>query len=448
MLTQERPRVVIVGAGFGGLFTARRFMDKPVDVVLIDRNNYHTFTPLIYQVATCGLDIEDVAYPVRSIFSESENIHFLLGEVVDVQATKKQVMVRDSNDALRPVRYDFLIIAAGSVTNTFGNANIAEHAFGLKTLSDAVNLRAHLLKQFEQANWESDPAMREELTTIVVVGGGPTGIETAGAVHELYEHVLRDEYHGLRDVNARVVLVEASDALLRPYPSKLQEAAKAQLEAIGVEVITGIGVQDVQADHVILSDGTEIRTRTLVWSAGVKGSPLAHHVGVELARGDRLSVHDTMEVQGLSCVYAVGDIASLLDENGRPYPQVIPVAQQQAALAAQNIVARVENRPQGHFTYTDKGSMATIGRRRAVVWLFNRFAMTGFSAWVAWLGLHLVTLMGFHNRVRVFVHWMYNYLTYDRAARVILEQRDLKTIVKPQAGNDADTGTDGKTHIA
>lgn len=428
-MSNKRPKVVIIGAGFGGLFTARHLARRDVDVLLIDRNNFHTFTPLIYQVATCGLEVDDVAYPVRKIFRDDKNIDFMLGEVLAIDGEAHAIEVR-TNGNTRTVSYDYLVVAAGSATNYFGNEKMPQYAFGLKEMEDAVVLRNHMLRMFEKADWIKDPAKREAMTTLVVVGGGPTGLETAGALKELYDHVLRHEYRRLQDVPVRVVLVEAMPNLLGPYPSELQESAKKQIESIGVEVILNTSVEDVTDDSVRLSDGRIIPTYTLVWAAGVKASPLARMLNVELARGGRIPVQPTMEVIGMENVYAVGDNAYLEKEDGRPYPQLIPVAQQQAKLAARNILNVIAGKPQGTFTYFDKGTMATIGRSRAVVWAFNRFKMTGWFAWFAWLGLHLVTLMGFRNRMRVFINWMVNYMTYDQAARVIMEYKTEDAVYK------------------
>ncbi|MEM6284835.1 MAG: FAD-dependent oxidoreductase, partial [Chloroflexota bacterium] len=296
-------------------------------------------------------------------------------------------------------------------------------SFGLKTLEDAVMLRNHILRMVEKADWAENDATLEALTTIVVVGGGPTGLETAGAMYELYNNILRSEYNHLKTKPVRVILVELQEHLLNPYPQRLRASAKEQLEQIGVEVVTGTGVSHVENHEVHLSNGDVIPSHTLVWATGVKASPLASLFGVELKRGGRLPIERTMQVTGLDNVYAVGDIAYSEDENGNPYPQLIPVAQQQAKLLSENVIRRINGQPEKPFTYFDKGSMATIGRNHAVAWVFNRIQLTGFVAWVSWLGLHLLTLMGFRNRLVVLINWIWNYLVYDRAARVILDLR-------------------------
>ncbi len=415
------PKVIIIGAGFGGLEAATKLAKEPVDILLIDKNNFHTFTPLIYQVATCALDPSEVAYPVRGIFRRNRNVSFLLGTVTAID-TDSQTITVEHSDGQRSEHYDALIVAGGSVYNFFGMEDVARHSYVLDELSDAVRLRNHILRLFEKAVWEEDSAERAALTTMVVVGGGPTGIETAGAIYELYNHVLSHEF-SQRKLRARVVLVEMQDHLLAPYPHSLQHAALTQLRSLGVEVILGNGLDGVSADSVTLSDGTEIPTHTLIWSAGVKASPLAEMLGVELARAGRVPIDAQTKVLGLENVYAVGDMTYLEDPEGNPYPMLIPVAQQQAEVAAHNIMAAINGTATKQFRYKDRGIMATIGRKRAVAWLYNRVTLKGRLAWLAWLGLHLVTLLGFRNRLNVLVNWTWNYFTYDRSARLLLEQQ-------------------------
>ncbi|MCA9961533.1 MAG: NAD(P)/FAD-dependent oxidoreductase, partial [Anaerolineales bacterium] len=307
MNMHQQPRVIIIGAGFGGLFAARTLANKSVDVLLVDRNNYHTFTPLLYQVATSALDPSDIAYPVRSIFRQNKNVQLLLGEVVSIDYAERHVAIQ-THHGLRQEAYDYLIIASGSTPTYFGNDAFREHALELRTLSDAVRLRNHILTRFEQAAWSDDPAEIAALTTIVVVGGGPTGLETAGAIYELYNHVLSREY-SQRDLRARVILVEMLPHLLAPYPAKLRDAALKQLQSLGVEVVLQRPITEVAADHVTLGDGQVVPTHTLVWSAGVSASPLARMLNVPLARGGRLPIQPTTEVIERERVYAVGDIA-------------------------------------------------------------------------------------------------------------------------------------------
>ena len=420
----HRPHIVIIGAGFGGLYAVKQLAKTDVDVLLIDRQNFHLFTPLLYQVATSGLEPGEIAYPVRGILRGMPNVRFLRGDVTGIAPDRKTVTVH-TRQGTREERYDFLIVAAGSRTHYFSQDHLTHHAFGLKTLADGVLLRNHILRCFEAAAWTDDPTARDALTTMVVVGGGPTGLETAGALRELYRYVLSREYaHQVDGLNGRVILVELHDHLLTPYPPRLREAARRQLEDMGVEVILGQRVTDAGADFVRLSDGRTLATHTLIWAAGVTASPLAALLGVPLRGGDRVPVHATMQALGHEDIYVVGDMAYLEDGRGEPYPMLIPVAKQQGILAARNIRRRLDGQPQQSFTYTglrDRGIMATIGRRRAVAWIFYRVQLTGYIAWLAWLVLHLITLLGFRNRLNVFVNWMWNYFTYDRSVRIILE---------------------------
>jgi NADH dehydrogenase len=419
-LKDMRPRVIVVGAGFGGLFAARYLAGRAVDVVLIDRNNFHTFTPLLYQVATCVLDPSEVAFPIRSIFRNDTNVRFLLGEVTEIKSTDRCIMVSTDGGVFEEI-YDYLILAAGSSTIYFNGDALRQHSFELKSLADAVLLRNHILRLFERAAWESDLNQRDAMTTLVVVGGGPTGVETAGALYELYNHVLAKEYGNDDLIKARVVLIEQQPDILGDFPPNLREAALAQLESLGVEVILDSTITDLTPRQVQLQDGKLIETKTVVWAAGVGASTVAEMLQVKLAKRNTVPVEQTMEVIGHSQIYAVGDIAYLEDLAAEPYPMFIPVAKQQGIVAAKNILRHAEGMSQVPFKFRDRGIMATIGRRRAVAWIYNRLPLSGFVAWLAWLGLHLVTLMGFRNQLNVLVNWTWNYFTYDRSVRIILE---------------------------
>ena len=437
-MAEKRPKIIIVGAGFGGLFATRALAGQPVDVLLIDRNNYHTFTPLLYQVATCALDPSEIAYPIRSIFRKNGNVRKLMGNVTAIDTARRCLTVTISGESWEEP-YDYLLLATGSAPTYFGNDHFRRYSLDLRTLDDAIVLRNRILTSFERATWSEDPAEQEALTTIVVVGGGPTGLETAGAIYELYNHVLRQEFRQA-DLHTRVVLVEALPYLLAPYPEKLRDAALDQLRSLGVEVVLANPVAELAEDHVTLRDGTRINTNILVWAAGVKGSPLAEMLGLPLARGGRLPIQPTLAVTGLERVYAVGDMAYLEDENGQPYPMLIPVAQQQGMLAAQNIMAEINGRSPQPFTYYDRGIMATIGRRRAVAHLYNKISLSGYIAWLAWLLLHLLTLLGFRNQLNVFISWVWNYFTYDRSVRIILNQDRFKATL-PETPTAADRPT-------
>lgn len=422
-----RPRVVIIGAGFGGLNAARELGGKDVDVLMIDRNNYHGFWPLLYQVATAGLEPESVAYPVRAIIRRYSNIGFMMAEVTRVDLAAKLVY---TNTTALP--YDYLIIAAGSANNYFGNDTLAEYTFGLKDVEDAELLRNTVLANFEYAVSEIDPQVRRRLMTLVVVGGGPTGVELAGAFAELVNHVLVHDYPMLDISEARVVLVEASGTVLASFPPNLQAEALARLRRMGVEVRLNQALASAEQDLVSFADGTSLEASVVVWAAGVKGAGVAETLGIPLARGGRIPVQPTLNLATHPEVFVVGDIAYLEDprmqRQGRPpaaYVMVAPVAIQMAERAARNILARMRRRELRPFRYFDKGNMATIGRRAAVLDSFG-IRLTGYLAWVGWLVVHLMFLVGFRNRVVVLLNWAYSYFTYDRGMRLI-------TGIKPEA---------------
>ncbi|MBI3160232.1 MAG: NAD(P)/FAD-dependent oxidoreductase [Chloroflexi bacterium] len=420
MHKEQRPKVLIIGAGFAGLVAARRLAGKAVDVILVDRHNYHTFTPLLYQVATCALDPSEIAYPIRGIFKNAGNVFTLLAEVVDIRLEERRVALKTS--ALeRWETFDYLVFAAGSRPWYFGREDFSRHVFNLRSLEDAVDLRNHILTQFEIAAMQADSVETRSCLTIVVVGGGPTGLETAGAVFELYNHVLRQEFP-LYDLNARVVLVEAMDHLLDPYPAKLQQAAADQLRSLGVEVRLGARVDQVGDGVVALTDGARIEARTIIWSAGVQASSLAQFLDTPQRADGRVPVEVNLALKNYPNVFVVGDSVYLEDPQGCPYPMMIPPAMQQGDIAARNILAMLDGRPQMAFKYKDRGLMATIGRSRAVAWLYNSLPLQGPLAWLVWLVFHLLTLLGFRNRLNVVVNWAWNYLTYDRGVRIILSR--------------------------
>lgn len=410
-----RPRVVIVGAGFGGLNAARTLGGKDVDVLVIDRNNYHGFWPLLYQVATAGLEPESVAYPVRAIVRRYSNISFMMAEVTGINLEHRFVQTTTIS-----VPYDYLIIAAGSANNFFGNDGLAERTYGLKDVEDAELLRNTVLSNFEYAVSELEPRERQRLTTLVVVGGGPTGVELAGAFMELINHVLVRDYPMLDISEARVVLVEASDKVLAAFSPDLQANALQRLKQIGVDVRLKTAVASVEEGRVIFADGSSIEASVVVWAAGVRAAPLADMLGVQQARGGRIPVTSTLNLASHPEVFVIGDMAYLegYKKEGQAYPMVAPVAIQMGERAAANILARMHRRPLKPFTYFDKGNMATIGRRAAVLESFG-IRLTGYLAWIGWLVVHLMFLVGFRNRVVVLLNWAYSYFTYDRGLRLI-----------------------------
>jgi NADH dehydrogenase len=418
----HRHRVVVVGAGFGGLAAVRALADAPVDVVLVDANNFHTFQPLLYQVATAGLDADDVAFPARGIFHRQRNADFRMRRVTGVDLHQRLVTFEGGGE----LGYDHLVLAAGAVSADYGVPGVSEHAFGLKSLADAVALRSHVLRCFEDA--ADDPQRIDDgLLTVVIAGGGPTGVELAGGLVELFTKVLRKDFPTLDLRRARVVVVEMADRLLGTFAPRLSGRARRTLSRRGVEIMLGVGVEKVDADAVHLTDGTRIPTRTLVWTAGVVATPLARTLGVTEGPGGRIAVAPDLSVPGHAEVFAVGDIATGNDAKGRPLPGVAQVAIQGGRHAGRMICAQLEGRPTTPFRYFDKGSMATIGRHDAVAELPGGIRLTGTVGWLAWLGLHLLYLIGFRNRANVLVNWTWNYLTYDRGSRIIGEDIDSVT---------------------
>ncbi len=416
-----RHRVVVVGAGFGGLSVVKGLRETPVDVVLVDANNFHTFQPLLYQVATAGLDDDNVAYAVRGIFRRQRNVAVRMARVTDIDLAERRLRV----DHGAEITYDTLVLAAGAVSNDFGTPGVEEHGFPLKSLDHALDLRAHLLDRFEHA------AARHELVDdgvldVVICGGGPTGVEMAGGLMELYERVLGPDFPNLPVQRARVLLVEMGARLLPGFSEQSAARAASTLTARGVEIRCGVGVTAVEPTRVHLSDGSVVAAHTLVWAAGVRANPLAAALGAELDRRGRVVVDDDLSVPGHPEVFAIGDIAAARDPDGALLPQVAQPALQAGRHVARQIHGRVIAAAGGAsepepFRYVDKGSMATIGRNEAVAEFPNGRRLAGFVGWLAWLGLHLVYLMGFRNRANVFVNWAWNYLTYDHGSRILAE---------------------------
>ncbi len=424
-----RPTVVIVGAGFGGLAAAKALADAPVEVVVIDQRNHHTFQPLLYQVATAGLDVDDICYTTRGIFHRQSNARALQAAVTGVDFENRQVITAEGP----AIPYDHLILAIGAVTADFDVPGVANHTFGLKSASEAMDIRNHVLRNFELAERSADEGRRRALTTVVIVGGGPTGVEMAGGFAELIDKPLRRDFPGIDTDRARVVLVEGRDRLLTGFADSLGDKARHRLEQMGVEVKLSTQVEAVSAEAVRFAGGDTIESNTVVWAAGVRGHPLADALGLATNRGGRIAVDEQLRVEGRPNVFAIGDVAASPDTSNRSsdgpgltdtplVPQVAPGAVQGGQHVAKLIVAELggDDHP-GPFVYRDKGSMATIGRNAAVVELPKGPKISGFPGWVAWLGLHLVMLIGFRNRANVLVNWAWNYLTYDRGSRLIIE---------------------------
>jgi len=413
-----RPHVVIVGAGFGGLAVARNLDKVPVEVTLIDRENFTTFQPLLYQVATAGLNDADVAHPVRGLFHRQRNLNVRRGEVVGVDWDRRVLWLADQ----REVAFDHLVLAVGAVATWFGVPGAEEHAIPLYTLEDADRLRNHILERFEAA--DADPSLIDEgELNLVVVGGGPTGVETAGALAELVAMVFQRDYPTIPVGRARVVLVEAQDTLLAPFSPASQRAALDTLRARQVEVRLDEAVDEVTRDHVRLASGEVLPTRTVIWAAGVRANPLAQKLGLPTAPNGRVEVGDDLAVPGHEGVWAVGDVAAARDSRkDRTLPQLAPVAMQSGAHVARQIARLMEGRGTQPFRFHDRGTMATIGRRSAVAELPGRIRLRGTLAWFAWLGLHLLYVAGLRNRLSVLLNWFWGYITWDRGPRIIINR--------------------------
>lgn len=408
----EPPRVVVVGAGFGGLWVARGLARRPVRVTLIDRNNYHTFFPLLYQVAAAELVPSDIAHPVRSIFRRAHNVHVRMAQMTGLDIDGRAILT----DVGR-IEYDYLVLALGSEPSFFGVPGAAEHAFPLRWMADAVPLRHHVLTRFGAA-MTADPQRRARLLTFVVVGGGPTGVEYAGALSELIFGPLLKDFPGIRRDEVRVELVEASGRLLGGMPEKLSTYARERLGRRRVRVRVGTAVEAVERDAVRLGGGETLPTETVVWTAGVRGDPRVAEWGLPVARGGRVPVTEHLCMEAHPEVFVVGDLA-YLEDDGKPLPQVAQVAIQQGRRAAANLRARIAGRPEKPFVYRDPGMLAVIGRNAAVAHVFG-LAFRGLTAWLLWLGIHVTWLIGFHNRALVLLNWGWNYVRYRRAVRLIL----------------------------
>jgi NADH dehydrogenase len=404
--------VVIVGAGFGGLAAARHLAGAPVHVTVVDRRNHHLFQPLLYQVATAGLSPGDIAHPIRSILRDQSNARVILADVLAIDTDRRQVRLSDGE-----LGYHFLVLAAGAGHAYFGHDEWEKDAPGLKTLEDALEIRRRILLAFEKAERERDPAARRELLTFVIVGGGPTGVELAGAIAEISRHVLVSDFRAIDPREARIVLVEAGPRILSAYAPQSSERAVETLRARGVEVRAGVPVTGVDAGGVSLA-GERIATRTVLWAAGVAASPLARSLGVPLDRAGRAFVEPDLSIPGHPEVFVIGDLSVFVHQTGRPLPGLSPVAMQQGRAAARNILATVTGAPRRPFHYVDKGAMAVIGRSAAVAELAG-LRFSGLIAWLLWCFVHIFYLIGFRNRVIVMMEWAWAYVSYERGARLI-----------------------------
>jgi NADH:ubiquinone reductase (H+-translocating) len=408
------PHVVIIGAGFGGLEAAKRLAKAPVQITLIDKRNYHLFQPLLYQVAIAGLSPVQIAHPVRAILRRQRNLSFLMAEVSDIDFKARKVLTEHTS-----LDYDYLIVAAGSRTNFFGMGSIEKNSHDMKDISSAVATRNHLLKMFEKASRETNEAARRSILTFVVVGGGPTGVESAGALSELIHLVLTKDYPQMDLREARVILVEASNHLMpNVYPRNLQAATLKILRRKQVSVRLRVGVTGFDGECVTLSNGETIPAQTLIWTAGVRVAFLVEKLDLEKGPGGRMIVKPTLQLPGYPEVYVIGDAAYLEDEKGQPLAMLATVAQQQARHVARNIHGELRERPPNPFRYKDPGLLATIGRNAAVARLAG-ISFSGLLAWLIWVGLHIYRLIGFRNRLVVMLNWAWDYFFYDSQVRLI-----------------------------
>jgi len=404
--------VVIVGAGFAGLNAARALRRAPVQVVLVDRNNYHLFQPLLYQVATAGLEPEEIARPARAILRGQKNFDFRMVDVTRVDFAARRLETTGG-----PISYDFLVLAPGGETNFFGLESMQRHGLGLKDIPDAIAIRNHVLTCFEQAMLEPDPEKRRTLLTFIVVGGGPTGVEMAGALSELIRLVLVKDYPRLNIKDVRILLLEATDKLLAAMPERLREAAVKTLWRKWIDVRFGAQVADYDGTQIRLKSGEIIPAQTVIWAAGVRASSLNATLGLPASRQGRIAVEPTLQVTAHPEVFIIGD-AAYREHNGEPLPMVAPVAIQMGRFVARNIKRQLRGQPLELFHYRDQGTLATIGRNAAVANVYGIKA-SGFVAWVMWLGIHIIQLIGFRNKLFVLINWAWDYFFYERAARLI-----------------------------
>jgi NADH:quinone reductase (non-electrogenic) len=407
------PTVVVVGGGFGGLYAARGLARRGMNVILVDRVNYHLFQPLLYQVATASLSAGDIAEPLRAILRKYRNVQVLLGEVTSIDPDAKRVKLADGAE----LAYDYLVLATGSRHSYFGHPEWEALAPGLKSLADALEMRRRVFLAFELAEREHDPVRRQALLTFVIVGGGPTGVELAGAIAEIARHTIRRDFRTFDPRQARIILLEGGPRVLGTYPPDLSARAAQALGRLGVDVRTNAIATQVAADHVQVGQ-TTIPTHTTLWAAGVAASPLGRQLGVQVDRSGRVPVQPDLTVAGHPSIFVIGDLAALNDRHGKPLPGIAPVAIQQGEAAAKNIWRVMHGERSQPFEYFDRGTMATIGRAAAVGQI-RALHLWGVLAWLAWLLVHIFFLVGFENRLLVLLQWAWSYLSYERGARLI-----------------------------
>ncbi|MXV15856.1 NAD(P)/FAD-dependent oxidoreductase [Hufsiella ginkgonis] len=411
----EFPKIVIIGGGFGGIELAKKLKNKEVRVVMLDRHNYHTFQPLLYQVATGGLEADSIAFPLRKIFKNQQNFSFRNAEVTNVEPERKVV-----HTSIGEIEYDYLIIATGSDTNFFGSKELEHYTMPMKTIPEALNLRSMILQNLEEALVEQDPVKKAGLLNFAIVGGGPTGVELSGAISELKRHILPKDYPELDISSMNIYLIEGSPEVLGPMSEKSQRSSQKFLEDMGVNVLTNARVLNYDGNTVTLSTGQEINTENVLWSAGVVGQVVPGLPQEAIGRGARIQVDEINRVKGQDDIFAIGDVAAMITEKyPHGHPGVAPVAQQQGQHLAKNLLRLISKEKTEPFDYFDKGSMATVGRNRAVVDI-GKIHFHGIFAWFVWMFVHLMSLVGFRNKVVTFVNWMWSYFSYDRGTRLII----------------------------
>jgi NADH dehydrogenase len=415
----DAPHVVIIGAGFGGLYAARALARKRVRITVIDRKNHHVFQPLLYQVATAKLSPADIASPIRSVLGKYRNVQVLLDEAAQFDLTNKKVTLKTGES----LGYDYLIVAAGASHAYFGHDEWSSLAPGLKSIEDATEIRRRVLLAFEMAEREALINGKRPMLNFIIVGGGPTGVELAGSIAEIAQKVMAKDFRGIDPTRARVVLLEAGQRILPAYPEDLSRSAERQLRKLGVDVLVGRAVTGLQTGKVLVGDEVMASNVTL-WAAGVKASPLGNILGAPTDRAGRVMVEPDLSLPGHPEVFVVGDLAAITDKSGKQAPGVAPAAIQQGKATAKNIWRSIKSQPRKPFKYLDKGNLATIGRAAGVA-EFGRLHLSGVIAWIFWLTVHIFFLIGFRNRVMVFIQWAWAYFTFQSGARLITGNTDL-----------------------
>lgn len=411
---KNKTKVVIIGAGFGGINAAKTLKNRDVSVTIIDQYNYHLFQPLLYQVATAGLSPADISVPIRQVLSDQKNCKVLMATVNDIDLDNKIVVTGSQN-----ISFDYLIVATGAKHSYFGNDHWQQFAPGLKNLDDAIEIRKNILQSFEQAEMTNDEEERQQLMTFCVIGGGPTGVELAGAIAELAKKTLAKDFRNIDPSATRIILLEAGERILSSFPEKLSHKASKQLTKLGVEVKTKHLVNDCNEQGVLFNNYPAIHSKNIIWAAGVQASSAHQWLGVTGDRAGRVPVDGDLSLPDNTSVYVIGDTALNIDERGNPVPGVAPAAKQMGKYVANLIVSAIHNRPKPEdFKYKDYGNLATIGRKAAVA-DFGKFTLTGFSAWFMWSFAHVMFLIGFRNRLSVMMNWAWHYFSFSRGARLI-----------------------------